>query len=252
MKIEYFIVASIILTLGVGGCNYQEEEESISHLKRIKITKETREEFELDALHLYQVEVGNSVNNTDKYETQLSTKPINDILKMIQAVRNVEAPEADTVLNILNIKSSRAYTIPEIILEVDPELDASKKLSNGNLKTGNKALDSVFKDFKCEYIGTDSDYPNNPLITIGYPQYTNILYLGYRLNKAGFSTLYKWKQRPDEDSNGSMRTARLHEPPILVFIKSMPTHDSSRIRTREWYFKIENGEAKFDGYTYRP
>ena len=135
-KLNLFIGLLIIIL----ACE-KEKNENLNN--SFKIDEFISENYTEDAKQLLFREIISDSNHVDFNNPEFNSQEIEDILKIIQAVYNLDSPEKDTVFNIYEIHAFPHYSFNSILLLVDPNAEEIINMINGTLPTGNNKLDSL-------------------------------------------------------------------------------------------------------------
>jgi hypothetical protein len=127
------------------------------------------ENYTYDAKQLYMHELLQDSTNPNYENPMINQSQVNQILKIIQAVYNINSPESDTVFNIYQIHSFYCYSLNSISLTVDPDNTGIYNLSRNSIPTGDPDLDYLLLKYEFDSVRTSYNYPESSWMIL----YTN-------------------------------------------------------------------------------
>ncbi|MCD6596483.1 MAG: hypothetical protein J7L04_02275 [Bacteroidales bacterium] len=119
-----------------------------------------------DARQLYLREILDDPNHPNYNEAVLDTNKINEILGIFQLVYNLKSPVRDTVYDIYKIHALPCYSLQSIGLKVNTTAPEIINLVNGQIPTGNNALDNILIKYEFDSVRTAYSYPDFPWLSI--------------------------------------------------------------------------------------
>jgi hypothetical protein len=110
------------------------------------------ENYYEDAKQLYYNEIWTDSSHIRFNNPELDTTEIREVLKIIQAVYNLNSAERDTVFDVYKIHGYYCYSFNSIYLQVNTELPAVQNLANGVIPTGDKEFDNLLSAYALDSV----------------------------------------------------------------------------------------------------
>jgi hypothetical protein len=132
----------------------------------IPISSFIKENYLEDSRQLYLREVMANPNHPNYNEAVLDTNELNKILGTFQLVYNLKSPVKDTVYEVYKIHALRCYSLRSIVLKVDVAAPEIIHLANGQIPTGNTALDNILTKYEFDSVKISYSYPDFPWLSI--------------------------------------------------------------------------------------
>ncbi|UCS92336.1 hypothetical protein KZP23_16735 [Echinicola marina] len=240
MKTYFYL---LILSILMFSCiDNNPDEESIYN--GIMVEDYILENYYDDAVQLYLEEIYTNEGHFNYNKHELQESEIQKILKIIQAVYNLDVPERDTVFNIHGIHGYYCNSYNSLTIKVDPSLPEMEKLSNDVIPTGNSTLDELLEKYDYDSTRTSYSYPDFPWMTIFFKGTYNMLPIGNEfeqldgiLDVSGF--------RGCVGDGNTIEVFRGRSSAKIVFSIGWGDCPAGCIHYRYWEFEVRNGMAKF-------
>jgi hypothetical protein len=169
---------------------------------------------------------------------------VTNILKIIQAVYNIDIPERDTVFNIYQIHSRYCYSFNEISLEVIPEIPEIQNLSSGIIPTGEPDLDNLLSMYVFDSVRTYYNYPDFPWLSIYSQNEYNLIPLLKKFSSLEPVLITDFNKSCIGDGN-NITLIRTEESAIITFSIGTGDCPAGCLYHKYWVFEVTEGVASF-------
>ncbi len=219
------------------------EKETYLNPDNVIIESLIREKYIEDSKQLYIREIMADTNHPNYNKAVLDTTEVNKILCIFQLVYNLNSPESNTVFNVYNIHALRCYSLNSIGLNVDVTAPEIINLVNGNIPTGNNALDNILTNYEFDSIKTAYSYPDFHWLSI----YTKNSYNLKPLIKAleEIPSIFIAENNGGCLDGNNIDIERKMNKATIDFSIGRDDCPSGCIYRRHWIFRIKNNKAKF-------
>lgn len=211
----------------------------------IEIEKSVEQKYKSSAKNVYYNFITENEITPDVNNAKLDTILINKILKMIQLIQNTELPEADTILNILEIDSKENYYYDRIDIYGNDEDPFLNKLAKGIIPTGNSELDKIISKYGLE-LKSSSRFKSSGYITLHTKNEYNMHAVGLEL--VGLTIIDDFNEKVGWIGvNSSIELIEIDELYMLKFYRGIGDCMAGCIKKRYWEFKMDYCNAEFIG-----
>ncbi len=174
----------------------------------------------------------------------LDEDEITKILKIIQAVYNLDTPERDTVFNIYEIHGYYCYAFNSLSLKVDTEQAGIQNLAKNVFPTGDASLDHLLDTYKFDSVRTSYSYPDFPWLTIYTKKEYNMIPVETEFEKLESVLIAEFNKGCIGDGN-TITLKRNPGSAVITFSIGSGDCPAGCIYHRYWEFKVSDGNAKF-------
>jgi len=199
-----------------------------------------------DAQSLYFQEIlRDSTTHPNYNNINLDEGEIEKILKIIQAVYNLDIPEKDTVFNVYDIIARPCYSFNSINLQVDTGAAEIKNLVQGNRPTGSTAFDDILETYSFDSVRTSFSFPNFPWLNLSSTtREYNMLPFVDKFNQIQSITYTELSAGCFTDGN-RITLDRNSDSATITFGVGFGDCPSGCFYHINWEFEVEDGIAKF-------
>lgn len=197
-----------------------------------------------DAKSLYFNEVITNVKHPDYNNPNLNYSEINKILKIIQAVYNLESAVRDTVFELNEIHGLYCFSFSAIYLKVNTELPEIKNLANNIFPTGNGQLDSLLNKYKLDSVRTSYGYPGFQWMTLYTDNEYNMIPVIEEFRKLPQIINVDFNRGCAGDGN-TIKLFRATGKDTIVFRVGKGDCPAGCTIRKDWYFTVTDCQAKY-------
>jgi hypothetical protein len=229
----------ILFTFLFAGC----EKGIPLNLDNIPIGAFIKDNYINDARQLHLREILGDANHNNFNEAVFDTNEINKILGIFQLVYNLKSPVRDTVFDIYKIHALPCYSLQSIGLKVNTTAPEIISLVNGQIPTGDNALDNILTKYEFDSLRTAYSYPDFPWLSIYTKNSYNLTPIIKALEKIPSVILA-------ENNGGCLDGNDIHlerDLNIATISFSIGRGDcpAGCIYRRYWIFRIENNRVQY-------
>jgi len=237
LKLKTLLTFFILIT--AAGC----EKELPLNPDNVPIEAFIKDNYMDDARQLYLREILEDPNHPNYNEAVLDTNEINKILGIFQLVYNLKSPVRDTVYDIYKIHALPCYSLQSIGLKVNTTAPEIINLVNGQIPTGNNALDNILIKYEFDSVRTAYSYPDFPWLSI----YTKISYNLKPLIKAieEVPSVILAENNGGFFDGNDINLERNSNKAIISFSIGRGDCMAGCIYRRYWIFHIENNRVAY-------
>jgi hypothetical protein len=149
---RYVTSMTILFILLLSGC--KKSTAPLFDYNSIKLDTFIVNNYSRDAKILYYNEIYNNPEHINRNNPILDTNEIKKILKIIQAVYDLNSKESNTIFKSNKIHTALINSFNTIELKVDPTLPEIKKMINRVRPTGNQDLDNLLNTYSLDSVKT--------------------------------------------------------------------------------------------------
>ena len=198
-----------------------------------------------DAKQLYLNEINHDSTNYRRDNPELDFQSIGEILRIIQAVYNLNIPERDTVFEIYPINGFYCYELDAVTLKVNPNLPEIENLSKNIIPTGEESLDIVLNKYNFDSARTWLSYSFNPILEVYTKNEYNLIPILEEFRS--ISSIVSASGRTPCGDWGNIELTRNNELATIIFSFCWHFGVQECIIRRNWEFEVKNGMAEFVG-----
>ena len=229
----------ILFTFLFAGC---EKEIPLNH-DNVPLGAFIKDNYMDDARQLYLREILEDPNHPNYNKAVFDTNEINKILGIFQLVYNLKSPIRDTVFDIYKIHALRCYSLQSIVLNVDVTAPEIIHLANGQIPTGNNALDNILTKYEFDSVKTSYSYPDFPWLSIYTKNSYNLKPLINAIEEVP-SVILAENNGGFIDGN-DINLERDLDKATISFSIGRGDCMAGCIYRRYWIFRIENNRVKY-------
>lgn len=210
-----------------------------------EISEFVKTNYSHDAEQLYLHDINTNTNQPNAETIDIDEDEINRILGLIDCVYKLEGEERDSVFDVHDIHTYYCYSTNTILLKVNTDDDAIKKLVNKEFATGDSQLDAMLTKYSIDSVELAYSYPSFPWLSVTstngrfnlrptveeFNSLENVIISEYNKLCAGDGNNITWMKDGNAD--------------ILTFSIGWGDCPSGCINHRYWEFKIEDQKAEF-------
>lgn len=197
-----------------------------------------------DAKKLYMMEIWSDSQHRNYDNPNLDTTEIIKVLKLIQAIYDLDVPERDTVFEIYNIHNRYCFDFQVVYLNVNPKLPEIQNLAEGSIPTGNESLDRLLETYAFDSVRTFRSYPDFPWLGVVSDNQYNLIPIQQEFRQL------PQIQETDIDKlcigdGPDITMSRNQAAAFLTFSIGSGDCPAGCIYHKYWKFRISNGRAEF-------
>ncbi|MDR2916057.1 MAG: hypothetical protein LBV74_14735 [Tannerella sp.] len=213
-------------------------------LDKITLDPYIIEHYTRDAKQLYFHEIVQNSSHTDYDNPVLDEDEVTDILRIIQAVYNMDTHERDTVFDVYEIHGYYCYSFNSISLKVNTGLPEIQNLSNNIFPTRGTSLDNILNTYKFDSVQVSYSYPDFPWLTIFTKNEYNMVPIEKEFNKLSSVLIAEFSRGCIGDGN-NITLERGSDSAVITFSIGYGDCPAGCIYHRYWEFRVSNGIAEF-------
>lgn len=236
-KIAIFFLFTILLL----ACN---KDNNISEPANIILSPYVIENYTYDARQLYLDDLIHDSTNVNYYIPIIDDTEVENILKIIQAVYNLDSPYRDTVFDIYQIHGYYCYSFNSMSLNVQTDNPGIINLSNGIFPTGDTDLDNILTTYHFDSVRTAYSYPNFPWLSIFTKDKYNLIPLEETFENIGSILIAEFNKGCIGDGN-TVTLNRDSSSATITFSIGSGDCPAGCIYYKYWEFEVINEKAKF-------
>ena len=158
------ILIIIVFLIAFLSCEQENTNPSVSNPIVVELDTFIVNNYIEDAKSLYFHEIITDIYHPNYNNPIIDTAEVTKVLKIIQAVYNLNSPERDTIFDIHEIHGHFCYSFQSISLNVKTELPEIQNLSNNIIPTGDSGLDHLLSTYKFDSVKTSYSYPSFSMV----------------------------------------------------------------------------------------
>ncbi len=202
------------------------------------------ENYTYDAQQLYMDELIHDSANVNFNNPIIDDTEVEDILKIIQAVYDLDSPYRDTVFEVYQIHGYYCYSFSSISLEVQTDDAGIINLAQGIIPTGDLDLDVLLNTYHFDSVKTAYSYPNFPWLTIFTKDEYNLLPVEKEFENIESVFIAEFNKGCIGDGN-TITLIRENSKATITFSIGSGDCPAGCIYHKYWEFEVRNGKAKF-------
>ncbi len=232
-KILYSFVAILVLA----GCTKPVEQE-------FEVSKFIAENYRNDARQLYFNEIiaDSTHQNYDNYV--INEVEVDNILKIIQAVYNLDCPARDSVFEKHQIHCMYGTSFNSLMLSVNTALPEIQNLSQGIIPTNSELLDNLLAKYNFDSVETSYSYPEFSWLTIYTKDTYNLLPVEKEFEKLNSVKNADFSKGAVFDEK-TITLTRSGNNATIIFGIGWGDCPAGCINHKYWEFKVTDNTAKF-------
>ena len=234
----------VTLLIALIGCNKESSDKNFIEYDKIVLTQYIFDNYYEDSRQLYMNEIMLDSTHNNFNNPEINESEVTNILKIIQAVYNIDIPERDTVFNIYQIHSRYCYSFNEISLEVIPEIPEIQNLSSGIIPTGEPDLDNLLSMYVFDSVRTYYNYPDFPWLSIYSQNEYNLIPLLKKFSSLEPVLITDFNKSCIGDGN-NITLIRTEESAIITFSIGTGDCPAGCLYHKYWVFEVTEGVASF-------
>ncbi len=232
---------ALVIALSVFSCDNNHGSIGYEH---IELEEFIIDNYYNDALQLYMHELIQQPFNPDYKKSSINKEELVKILKLIQAVYNLNTPERDTIFEKHQIHGYYCYSLNSISLKVNTTLPEIMKLSSGIIPTGESSLDKLLSTYNFDSVRTFYSYPDFPWLTIYTKEQYNMLPVEKEFGKLSSVLVAEFNKGCIGDGS-NISIERGNYSATITFSIGKGDCPAGCIYHKHWEFKVSNGIAWF-------
>lgn len=209
------------------------------------------ENYTNDVKLLYFDEVFSDSTHINFSNPVLDTTQYTQILKIIQAVYNLDSPERDLVFLTHNIHARYCYSFNSFYMKVNPEASEIQNLVNGIIPTGNEMLDNLLTVYQIDSVRTSYSYPTFPWFSLFSSEEYNMIPIAKQFEETEPVLLAEINYGCAGDGNTILLNRKNDKQATITFSVGSGDCPSGCINRKSWEFEVINNRALFTRYYQR-
>ena len=203
--------------------------------------------YKYDAIQLYLEDVSSDTTNPQYNNPELDSTKIDEILKIIQAVYNVNSIVRDTIFNIYQIHKTFCYSYNHISLKVDTNSPEISNMVNGIIPTGDVDLDYLLTTFRFDSIRTFYGYPDFPWLTLFSKGEYNMIPVGSMFNQIPSIIIADVAEGcfPGAEGVTNISYTKYSNYSTIIFSQGFGDCPAGCFYHERWEFEVSNNKAEF-------
>lgn len=198
-----------------------------------------------DAKLLYCYEIFQDKSHFNRNNNILDTTEIKKVLKIIQAVYNLDSHESNTVFDVHKIHARLCISLNSIYLKVQTNQPEIMNLSKGIIPTGNQQLDNLLSTYGFDSVRTFYNYPDFPWLTIYSKNEYNMLPIVNQFSSVPSIIQTDWESGICIGDGNTISLTRFPNYARIIFSIGEGDCPAGCIYHKYWEFEVENNKATF-------
>jgi len=234
----------LLIALPLFMISCEDEVENILGVENIELSSFIIENYSNDAKQLYFHEVFQDSDHPNYNDPMLDENEVYEILKILQAVYNLDSPESDLVFEEYQIHGYYCYGLNTINLKVDTRSEEIINLVEGITPTRNPNLDNLLNIYSFDSVRTSYSYPRFPWLTIYTKNEFNMIPIEQELMNVESVEVAEFNKGCIGDGS-TIELIRSETFVTVTFSIGSGGCPAGCINREHWEFKVSNGIAEF-------
>jgi hypothetical protein len=201
--------------------------------------------YSRDAKLLYCLEIVHDSTHFNRNNPVIDTSEVSEILKIIQAVYDLNTEESRIVFDTYKIHSRICLAFNNIYLKVQTDQPAIVNLSKEIIPTGNQQLDAILGTYGFDSVRTFNGYPGFPWLTIYSKNEYNLLPIVSMFRKIPSILLTDWEEGSCIGDGSTISLTRFKDSAKIIFGIGNGDCPAGCIYHKYWEFEVKESKATF-------